>query len=235
LIDLNMWLRLGTSTETALSIFLGVMGVLCLGTGGYFTYQTTWQHPKYRYIPADDNWRSYLDTLVSRAKAEAQPQHSPGPESFLVEVSGAVAKPGVYEVSSEGRLQDALLMAGGFQASADKQFIHQELNLASRIFDQQKIYVPQVGESWNVGKIGLETAKRTESNSSAVSVFSSEGKLKINQARESDLLDLEEIGEKRAESILAGQPYTSEADFLERSGLPRTLAQRLIDESISIE
>lgn len=64
-------------------------------------------------------------------------------DAIVVQVSGSVAAPGVYELPLRARMQDAVAAAGGFaeDASADA------LNLASALEDGQKIYVPKIGEA----------------------------------------------------------------------------------------
>lgn len=64
-------------------------------------------------------------------------------DAIVVQVSGSVAAPGVYELPLRARMQDAIAAAGGFaeDASADA------LNLASALEDGQKIYVPKIGEA----------------------------------------------------------------------------------------
>lgn len=64
-------------------------------------------------------------------------------DAIVVQVSGSVETPGVYELPLRARMQDAIAAAGGFaeDASADA------LNLASALEDGQKIYVPKIGEA----------------------------------------------------------------------------------------
>ena len=57
---------------------------------------------------------------------------------LLVHVSGAVANPGVYQLPSASRLQDAIQAAGGMSADADAT----GLNLAAPLQDGQKVFVP---------------------------------------------------------------------------------------------
>ncbi len=40
-----------------------------------------------------------------------------------VDVSGAVAKPGVYQIKDGGRIEDAVKVAGGFTEGADKEYV----------------------------------------------------------------------------------------------------------------
>jgi competence protein ComEA len=64
------------------------------------------------------------------------------PPSIIVDVRGAVNKPGVYTLPSGSRVQDALVLAGDVTSSADTR----PLNLARRLNDGEQIYVPRIGE-----------------------------------------------------------------------------------------
>jgi competence protein ComEA len=69
--------------------------------------------------------------------ASALQQPVPSPE-IVVHVTGAVQSPGVYRLSPDARIQDAIEKAGGAGARAD---VHL-LNLAAKIRDGQQIHVP---------------------------------------------------------------------------------------------
>lgn len=58
--------------------------------------------------------------------------------SLLVEVSGAVVKPGLYRLPAGARTNDALAKAGGTTPKADLS----EINLAAAVRDGEKIEVP---------------------------------------------------------------------------------------------
>jgi competence protein ComEA len=62
---------------------------------------------------------------------------------LAVHVAGAVAKPGLYKLAEGTRVADALSMAGG--ATPDGML--DDVNLASRLKDGQKILVPRSRES----------------------------------------------------------------------------------------
>ena len=57
---------------------------------------------------------------------------------YLMDVSGAVPRPGVYELPDGSRVNDAVEAAGGFLAEADKSTI----NLAAPLEDGQKLEIP---------------------------------------------------------------------------------------------
>jgi len=62
-----------------------------------------------------------------------------------VQVDGAVQNPGVYPLSEDSRVEDALAAAGGATDDADLQ----ALNLAQRLDDEDKLVVPHRGETVN--------------------------------------------------------------------------------------
>ncbi len=60
------------------------------------------------------------------------------PTRFLVHVAGAVRKPGVYEIGGDGRIIQAIRLAGGPTPKADLAGV----NLAAPVQDGQQIVVP---------------------------------------------------------------------------------------------
>ena len=70
------------------------------------------------------------------------PVASTPPVTATVHVAGQVASPGVYAVLAGGRVADAVVAAGGTSAEADLE----QLNLAARVSDGERIFVPKKGE-----------------------------------------------------------------------------------------
>lgn len=64
------------------------------------------------------------------------------PSRVLVHVAGAVAVPGVYELATGARVDDAVRIAGGPLDDAELD----GLNLAAPVVDGQRVYVPVLGE-----------------------------------------------------------------------------------------
>jgi competence protein ComEA len=62
----------------------------------------------------------------------------PTPAPLVVDVAGAVPRPGVYELPDGSRVNDAVEAAGGFLAEADKA----NINLAAPLEDGQKLDIP---------------------------------------------------------------------------------------------
>lgn len=82
---------------------------------------------------------------VDGAPAPGAPAPAPStpPVTVTVHVAGQVANPGVYAVPAGGRVADAVIAAGGTASEADIE----QLNLAARLSDGERIYVPRKGEA----------------------------------------------------------------------------------------
>ena len=74
---------------------------------------------------------------------EATPVSQPAAVEIRVQVSGAVAVPGVYSMNPDDRVMDAIAAAGGVDPNADLSGI----NLARRVQDEARYHVPFVGEA----------------------------------------------------------------------------------------
>ena len=76
---------------------------------------------------------------VLRAAPATAGLELPPPAGLLVDVVGAVARPGLYRVPRGDRVYDAIAAAGGFTAGADPARLP---NLAGRLKDGEQIKVP---------------------------------------------------------------------------------------------
>mgnify|MGYP003315512573 CR=1 FL=1 len=90
--------------------------------------------------------------------------------------------PGVIEVDADSRVVDVIALAGGMTADADETY----LNLAGRLDDGEKIYVPT-----------REEVLQWESQEQAQSLIN------INTATSDRLCELSGIGESKAEDIIS--------------------------------
>lgn len=132
-------------------------------------------------------------------------------EKIFVYLEGAIEKPGVYELPSETRLNDLLIRAGGLSAKADREWVSENLNLAQKLTDGIKIYLPFEGE---------ETKETEEKNK----------KINLNKASLSELDSLWGIGQKRAEDIIKNRPYQSIEELLTKKVIPQNVYEEIKDE-----
>ncbi|MCA0986113.1 helix-hairpin-helix domain-containing protein [Guptibacillus algicola] len=137
------------------------------------------------------------------------------PEYIMVDVKGAVVKPGVYELKSDARVKDIITRAGGFLEEADQT----QLNLAGKVVDEMMIYVPVIGE----GAGGSELS----------SVEANSGLISINKATLSELQELPGIGPAKAEAIIAYREeqggFSTIDDLKEISGIGEKTFEKLKD------
>ncbi|WP_336046347.1 helix-hairpin-helix domain-containing protein [Solibacillus ferritrahens] len=116
------------------------------------------------------------------------------PQTIIVDVKGAVKFPGVYTLSEEQRIIDAIEAAGGYTDDANPMLI----NHAQKLQDEMVVYIPNSSED------ALEEMElflqMTEINST--SSGNSSGKININKAAESELTQLPGIGPSKASAII---------------------------------
>ena len=129
---------------------------------------------------------------------------------IAVDVEGAVIKPGMYSLAMGSRVRDALVSAGGLSAFADRLWVEKNLNLAAKLSDGAKIYIPRAGEAQNPA-INL-----TQTGVPQGGVVGSETLINVNSATGAELDTLPGIGPVTAEKIINNRPYSSVDELLSR-------------------
>ena len=112
--------------------------------------------------------------------------------SAIVQVVGAVHRPGVYRMSTEERVHDAVRRAGGATARADLAAI----NLAAKVNDGQQVVVPVRGASAAAAATGAGTG-------AAVPGGAPGQPLNLNAATAEQLDQLDGVGPATAQKIVA--------------------------------
>jgi competence protein ComEA len=110
---------------------------------------------------------------------------APTPAPIVVDVAGAVPRPGVYEMPGGSRVKDAVEAAGGFLAEADKA----NINLAAPLEDGQKLDIPFLA---GVAAAGVPRVAAVETPT----------QVNINEATLEELDTLPGIGTTLAQSII---------------------------------
>lgn len=109
---------------------------------------------------------------------------------IMVHISGQVYNPGLVELELGDRTIDAVELAGGLKEDADLD----KINLAKKLVDEEKIYIPKIGEenSENMDFSSQPTAPGGESTD----------KININNCTKEELMTLPGIGPALADRVI---------------------------------
>lgn len=143
-------------------------------------------------------------------------------ENITAEIAGAVDRPGVYSLSADSRVQDLLVSAGGLNVQADRDWVAKHVNLAAKLVDGGKIYVPTEVEMANAQDIHAAAPILGVTETSA-----SNSIININTASEGDLDTLPGIGPITAKKIIAGRPYRSVDELLQKKVVNKSVFEKI--------
>lgn len=150
---------------------------------------------------------------------------------FVVFVTGEVNNPGVYELDEGSRVIDAIVAAGGYTNQADENYV----NLASRIQDEEMLYIPsinEVEEMKNGESTDLELKFKGNASNKDEKSESSE-LININKASKEELMTLPGIGESKAEKIISYREqnggFNSTEDIMQISGIKDGMYNKIKD------
>ncbi len=135
----------------------------------------------------------------------------------MIDVGGEVMKPGVYELDKDSRVNDALVVAGGLSAKADRDWVEKNLNKAEKIIDGQKIYIPKIGEE-------IKTESVLGSSTSASKI------VRINTATIDQLDTLSGIGPAMAQRIIDYREANSGFKSIEELKLVSGIGDKLFEK-----
>ena len=139
---------------------------------------------------------------------------------ILIDVGGAVEKPGIYEFSSEARVNDALVAAGGLSGEADRDWVSQNLNLAGKLTDGTKIYIPFQDSNKDGPRSNLQGPSLQE-------------RININTATLAELDTLWGVGPITAQKIIDNRPYAKIEELLEKK-IVKTNVYEAIKDKITV-
>ena len=137
-------------------------------------------------------------------------------QDVYVHIDGEVVNPGIYKLTNNDRINDALQLAGG---ATDKAFL-KDVNLAKKLEDEMKIYIPSKEDNLS----------NNISNESKIS--NSTGKININTASKDELKTLPGIGDGRADEIIRfreNKGFTKIEDIKNISGIGDKTYEKLKD------
>ena len=163
-------------------IIIGVILTIVLAIIGFYIFQSLNQENSVEIIELNDvveNLNQSENEFDNREKRTDDNENK-----ITVHVAGCVENEGVYQMKENSRVEDAIQQAGGLTSDANTKSI----NLAQKIQDGQKIYIPSV----------IEKEITMESNTLEAQ---GDEKVNINQATQTELETLPGIGPSTALKI----------------------------------
>ena len=130
---------------------------------------------------------------------------------ILVDVAGAVEKPGVYQLTNDSRIVDALIPAGGLSAKADRMYIAKTINMAQKLTDGSKVYIPFTNEAVNIAETNITNM------------------ININSATLDELDKLPGIGPITAQKIIDNRSYQNISELVSRKVLGSSVYANIKD------
>jgi competence protein ComEA len=161
----------------------------------------------------------------SAASAVATTTTSGGP--VVVDVAGAVLRPGLVSVPSGSRVADAVSAAGGFRPDADVD----RLNLASPVSDGVRVYVAAVGQTSIPVPVGATPGSGSGGgDGSGATATTPPAPVDLNSATAEQLDTLPGVGPSTAQAIIsyrtAHGPFAAVDDLDQVRGIgPAKLSQ----------
>ena len=192
---------------------------------------------------------------ISKKKAEITESdqssaiQQPVSRTIYVDVCGAVVNPGVYELSSDSRVFQAIEKAGGYLPGAAASY----LNRARSLYDGQQIYVPtqeevdsqtipltqdETAQDGVVQEGTAQTGTAADNTADGTETTQAGQRINLNTADVSQLSTLTGVGESKAMAIIAYReengPFTSIEDIMNVPGIKEGTYEKIKDK-IAIE
>lgn len=111
---------------------------------------------------------------------------------LMIHITGQVAKPGIVTLKDGDRVIDAIEKAGGLISGADES----RINLAQKLFDEDKVIIPKIGDDLVVEDQNQEGISQNSTSSN------NNGTVNINTASKSELETLPGIGDVTSQKII---------------------------------
>lgn len=192
---------------------------------------------------------------ISKKKAEITESdqslaiQQPVSRTIYVDVCGAVVNPGVYELSLDSRVFQAIEKAGGYLPGAAASY----LNRARSLYDGQQIYVPtqeevdsqtipltqdETAQDGVVQAGTAQTGTAADNTADGTETTQVGQRINLNTADVSQLSTLTGVGESKALAIIAYReengPFTSIEDIMNVPGIKEGTYEKIKDK-IAIE
>ena len=88
----------------------------------------------------------FFSAATPEAAGFGDSRYTAAPAALIIDVQGAVVRPGVQRLAAGSRVGDAIEAAGGYSGQVDLAAASTSLNLAAPLTDGAKVHVPARGE-----------------------------------------------------------------------------------------
>lgn len=146
-------------------------------------------------------------------------------QTIVVDVEGSVLHPGIKTIAVDARIEDAVGAAGGFDDSANRAWVAKNMNLAAKLTDGAKIYIPNTEES-----ITQLRSSSFDGQAAVVGSVDQGGLININSASASELDSLSGVGPVTSQKIIDNRPYTTIDELLSKKIVGKSVFEKIKDK-----
>ena len=153
-------------------------------------------------------------------------------DKIVVDIKGAVLRPGVYEIDSNSTVYDLIIEAGGLMSYADTSLN----NLSKRLSDQDVVIIYTIDEveSFTSGDSYVRVIEKEcmcpkISNVSCFTKSNTVGLININTASLEELQKLSGVGKSKAEAIIEyrkNNRFNSPGDITKVKGIGKSIYEK---------
>jgi competence protein ComEA len=195
-----------------LAVGLVAAGLLCVAGAAWLLVSAAASEG----LPVGGASESSRPSISPLAQPSAPLAHA---ADLVIDVQGAVKRPGVVRLAPGARVADALAAAGGYSRQADLNAAATSLNLAALLADGAQVYVPLIGAPIAGGGSG-----GTGGGGTTGGVDGGTTLVNLNTATPEELEELPGIGPVTAQKIVAAraeQPFANLDEMVEREVIDR--------------
>lgn len=190
-------------------ILLALLSSILLVSGYIYWNKTTVEEENVSY-----------STVVTNTESEEKIEKNESNDVVIVDIKGEINNPGVYELTKEKRIKDAIEAAGGLKENADTS----KINLSQKLKDQMMIVIPKIGE-----QLKQNSAEQYNENNKKI--------VNINTASKEELMTINGIGETKAKAIISYREnkgeFTKIEDITKVNGIGKSTFEK-IKENIEV-
>lgn len=208
--------------EHALPLALGLVGISFIGYGLMQSVGVQGDSSEITFESGSD---------FAKASSDKQHDAKQKGKEIVVDIEGAVLKPGIHKMPADSRVQDALILAGGMSEKADRLKVSRSMNLAAKVIDGGKIYIPFEGDP-STGS-GQNISEGNILGATSGTLGDSTGLININTAGETELDTLSGVGPATAQKIISARPFSSVEELLSKKAVGKSVYEK-IKEKVTV-